>query len=109
MNATAQESQKLLTEAIQKQMIILGSEITLTKAHNVPGLTIAEDGTVTSLNGNVGEIITRFLEQFRELSAPLVKKTMQPLLSIVTAASSPSPTNTMPIALNQIPTVQNKK
>ena len=89
MNATAQESQKLLTEAIQKQMLILGPEITLLKARSIPGLNINDDGTVTSLAGNTSEIITHFLEQFRELSSPLVKKTMQPLLNIV---SAPAPT-----------------
>jgi hypothetical protein len=79
----------LLTEAIKKQMTILGPEITLLKVRNVGGLTLAEDGTVTAIAGNLGEIITRFLEQFRELSSPLVKKTMQPLLSTINATPLP--------------------
>ena len=105
MNATAQESQKLLTEAIQKQMLILGPEITLLKARAISGLNISEDGTVTSIVGNVGEIVTHFLEQFRELSSPLVKKTMQQLLSTVAAAPPPA---TTPATLNQSILNQNK-
>ncbi|MCL5970424.1 MAG: arginine--tRNA ligase, partial [Patescibacteria group bacterium] len=34
---------KLLTEVIQKQMVILGPSITLTKARNVKGLTVSDD------------------------------------------------------------------
>ena len=83
MSDTAQDFQKLLTEAIRKQMIILGPQITLVKAHNVPGMTVSDDGTVVSLSGNPSDVVTQFLEQFREISAPLLKKTMKPLLSTV--------------------------
>jgi hypothetical protein len=85
---SAQDAQKLLTEMIRKQIIILGPQITLLKAHNVSGMTVSTDGTVTQVSGNPGEVITRFLEQFRELSSPLVKKTMKPLLSTVGPSSS---------------------
>jgi hypothetical protein len=103
MNATAQESQQLLTEAIQKQMLILGTEITLLKVRNVAGLVVKDDGTVSSISGNMGEIVTHFLEQFRELSSPLVKKTMQPLLSTMSTVPTPPtspPTSSQPI-INQ--------
>jgi hypothetical protein len=78
---SAQFYQKLLTEAIRKQIIILGPQITLVKTRNIPGLIVSEDGSVVSLGEKPIDTVTRFLEQFRELSAPLVKKTMQPLLS----------------------------
>ncbi len=83
MSDAAQLYQKLLTDAIRKQMIILGSQITLVKLHNIPNLTVTEDGTVASLGTKPEETVTQFLEEFRELSAPLVKKTMQPLLSAI--------------------------
>lgn len=103
MNATAQESQQLLTEAIQKQMLILGAEITLFKARNVTGLTVKDDGTVSAISGNVGEIITHFLEEFRGLSSPLVKMTMRPLLSTMNAAPVLAPAqNSQPVP-NQNP------
>ena len=81
-------------------MIILGNAITLTKARHVPGLTITDDGTVTATSPNPQNDITLFLEQFRDISTPLVKKTMQPLLSAVTPAMqatqppAPKPENT---------------
>jgi hypothetical protein len=88
MSDTVQDAQKLLTDTIRKQMTILGPQITLLKAHNVTGLTIKNDGSVTAVSGNPGEVITRFLEQFRDLSSPLVKKTMKPLLSAVSTPLS---------------------
>ena len=91
MSDTAQDFQKLLTEAIRKQMIILGPQITLVKAHNVPGMTVSDDGTVVSLSGNPSDVVTQFLEQFREISAPLLKKTMKPLLSTVGTTASETP------------------
>ena len=75
--------QKLLTDAIRKQIVILGPQITFLKTRNVPGLTVTDDGTVSALTGNPEATITRFLEEFRELSSPLVKKIMQPLLSTI--------------------------
>src|SRR5471030_1659445 len=76
-----QEYQKLLTEVIKKQIVILGPAITLAKARNVQGLTISDDGTVTALNGNPQLITQQLVEQFMELSGLIVKKTMEPLLA----------------------------
>lgn len=87
--------QKLLSEVIKKQIVILGPDITLTKARNVAGLTIADDGSVTQITGNPGEITQKLIEQFMELSGLIVKKTMEPLLAIfpdgITVVSPPPP------------------
>ena len=91
MSDTAQDFQKLLTDTIRKQMLILGSQVTLTTVHNVPGLTVSDDGTVSAIS-DPQTVITKFVEQFRDLSAPLVKKTMQPLLSSITPVQAQSAT-----------------
>lgn len=75
------DHQKLLTEVIKKQIIILGPDITLAKARNVPGLTVADDGTVTQISGDPKEVTQKLIEQFMELSGLIVKKTMEPLLA----------------------------
>ena len=72
---------KLLTEVIQKQMVILGPSITLAKARNVKGLTVAEDGTVVNMEGQPQALIQGLIDQFMQLSGLIVKKTMEPLLS----------------------------
>jgi hypothetical protein len=73
---------KLLTEVLQKQMIILGPTIALAKARNVKGLTVADDGTVTNIEGQPQELIQGLIDQFVQLSGLIVKKTMEPLLSV---------------------------
>lgn len=73
--------QKLLTDVIKKQIVILGPDITLAKARNVKGLTITDDGTVTAIAGNPQLITQQLVEQFMELSGLIVKKTMEPLLA----------------------------
>jgi hypothetical protein len=81
MQQTDQEYQKLLTEVIKKQIIILGPAITLVKARNVKGLTVTEDGTVTAISGNPQELTQQLIDQFMELSGLIVKKTMEPILA----------------------------
>jgi hypothetical protein len=73
---------KLLTEVIQKQMVILGPSIALAKARNVKGLTVGDDGTVVNIDGQPQELIQGLIDQFVQLSGLIVKKTMEPLLSV---------------------------
>lgn len=77
-----QDYKQLLTEVIKKQIVILGPDITLSKARNVKGLTVADDGTVTAVEGNPQEVIQSLIDQFVQLSGLIVKKTMEPLLSL---------------------------
>jgi hypothetical protein len=95
---------KLLTEVIQKQMVILGPSITLAKARNVKGLTVADDGTVVNINGQPQELIQGLIDQFVQLSGLIVKKTMEPLLSMypdgveetISGVVPPPPVNPQP-------------
>jgi hypothetical protein len=77
-----QDYKKLLSDVIKKQMVILGPAITLAKARNVKGLIVADDGTVTDMQGPPQELIQNLIEQFVQLSGLIVKKTMEPLLSV---------------------------
>jgi hypothetical protein len=72
---------KLLTEVIQKQMVILGPSISLAKARNVKGLVVDDNGTVTNIQGPPQLLIQGLIDQFVQLSGLIVKKTMEPLLS----------------------------
>lgn len=73
--------QKLLTDVIKNQIIVLGPAISLAKARNVKGLTVSEDGTVTAISGNPRELIQQLIDQFMDISALIVKKTIEPILS----------------------------
>ena len=79
---SSSDYKQLLTDVIKKQIVILGPDITLSKARNVKGLTVADDGTVTDVAGNQQEIIQSLIDQFVQLSGLIVKKTMEPLLTL---------------------------
>lgn len=98
-----QDYKKLLTDVIKKQMVILGPQITLAKARNVKGLTVADDGTVTDMQGPAQELIQSLIDQFVQLSGLIVKKTMEPLLSVypdgakaITGETAPSQPQVIP-------------
>ena len=93
MNPT-QDSKQLLTAVIKKQIIILGPDITLAKARNVPGLVVADDGTVTDLSGDPQQITQKLIDQFVQLSGEIVRKTMEPLLNANQTPTPPPPTVT---------------
>lgn len=95
---TNTDYKKLLTEVIQKQIVILGPSITLAKARNVKGLTVSDDGTVIDMQGSPQELIQSLIDQFVQLSGLIVKKTMEPLLSaypdgskIIDQSTTPQP------------------
>lgn len=91
MNTSTTDYQKVLTEVLQKQIVILGPAITLAKARNVTGLQVADDGKVLSMEGDGHALSVKLLEQFRELSPLLVKKTMRPLLSAILYSPNAQP------------------
>lgn len=103
---SAQDYQNLLTEVIKKQIVILGPDITLSKARNVKGLTVLDDGTVTEVTGSPQEVTQALIDQFVQLSGLIVKKTMEPLL-LGTASPAPSPVQTPPaVPPTGVPPVQ---
>lgn len=107
MQQADQHYQKLLTEVIKKQILILGPAISLAKARNVKGLTISEDGTVTAISGNPQELIQQLINQFMELSNLIVKKTIEPILAsypgLILSIQTPTVTPTPPINTPPLP------
>ena len=71
----------LLTEIIQKQVVILGPDIAISQARNVPGLKVSDDGTVTEIGDNPQKIIQELINEYVSLSGLIVKKAMEPLLA----------------------------
>lgn len=104
INATpSTDYKKVISDVIKKQIVILGPAITIAKARNVKGLTVADDGTVTDIQGPPQEIIQSLIDQFIQLSGLIVRKTMEPLL-----ANYPDGINSAaPNVGQQAPPVQN--
>lgn len=82
MNQNVQDYKQLLSEVIKKQIVILGPDITLVKARNIPGLIVADDGTVTDIAGDPQQMTQKLIDQFVQLSGEIVRKTMEPLLML---------------------------
>lgn len=97
--------EKLLTEVVQKQMALLGPKIALTTARNVSGITVNDQGVVTELSGDHQVLTQQLVEQFMALSGLIVKKTLEPLLSV----HESSPYQTPPQAVQNTPVPNNNQ
>jgi len=75
-----EEFKKLIEEIIQKQIVILGPDITLIKVRNVSSLKVDDTGHITALSGDPREALKSVIEEFVALSGQIVKKTIEPLL-----------------------------
>lgn len=107
MNNQQQDYKQLLSQVIKKQIVILGPDITLAKARNVQGLVVADDGSVTDITGDPQQITQKLIDQFVMLSGEIVRKTMEPLLSMNQNQTIPSqpPANTPSPAVTPEPAV----
>lgn len=81
MAQNSPDQKQLLTEIIQKQIVILGPDIALIKARNVAEIEVADDGTVTNVKGDPNIVLQKLIDEYVALSGLIVKKTMEPLLA----------------------------
>ncbi|MCL5008919.1 MAG: hypothetical protein M1400_01095 [Patescibacteria group bacterium] len=75
-----EEYTKMLTDLIQKQMLVLGPKIALDKAKKVAGLSVAEDGRVLSMAGDAQMILKGVANEYMALSGQIAKMTLDTLL-----------------------------
>jgi len=75
-----EDYKRVITEVIQKQMVILGPDIALLKARNVGGISVGGDGIVTNLDGDPSVLLQKLIDEYVSLSGLIVKKAMEPLL-----------------------------
>ena len=73
MELSKEDYKNIITEIIKKQAIILGPQIAVLKARNVAGITVMDDGLVTSINGSEQEILQKLIDQYVSLSGEIVK------------------------------------
>ena len=74
------DTKQILSKVIKQQILILGPDIALLKARNVPGLKVSESGDVTEVKGNPREALKSLVDEYVALSGLIVKKTLEPLL-----------------------------
>jgi len=71
----------LITEIIRKQMDILGAEIAISKARNVTGLKLRDDGEVSGISGDPEDILQKLVDQYIALSGEIVKNILGPVFA----------------------------
>lgn len=95
MPPAQQDYKTIFTQLIKKQILILGPDITIAKAKNVPGIEIDAQGNVTNITGDPQIVLQNLINQFVELSGLIVKKTMESILTSEVAemvsAQTPAP------------------
>lgn len=71
---------KMLTDLIQKQMVVLGPNIALDKAKKVPGLKVADDGQVLDMDGDPQMVLKGVANEYMTLSGQIAQMTLNSLL-----------------------------
>lgn len=71
----------LINEIVAKQILILGPDIVLLKARNVPGLSISDEGVVQDLRGNPQDILQHLIDQYIALSGEIVRNILNPVFA----------------------------
>lgn len=70
-----------MTEIIQKQIAILGPDIALHKAEQIPGLKLDKTGKVMGVSGSEQEILQALIDRYIELSGQIVKNILSPVFA----------------------------
>jgi hypothetical protein len=75
-----EEYGKMLTDLIQKQMVVLGPNIALDKARKVAGLKVSDDGAVLEVTGDPQMVLKGVANEYMALSGQIVQMTLNSLL-----------------------------
>ena len=75
-----EEYKNMLTDLIQKQMVVLGPNIALDKAKKIPGLKVTNDGTVLDMDGDPQLVLKGVANEYMTLSGQIAQMTLNTLL-----------------------------
>lgn len=70
----------MLTDLIQKQMVILGPNIALDKARKIAGIKIADDGAVLDISGDPQMVLKGVANEYMQLSGQIAQMTLNSLV-----------------------------
>ena len=75
-----EEYKQILTDLIQKQMVVLGPNIALDKARKAVGLKMADDGTVMDIVGDPQMVLKGVANEYMQLSGQIAQMTLNSLV-----------------------------
>lgn len=73
MEPSKDDYKQMLTEIIKKQIVILGPQIAVLKARNVPGLKVSDSGEVTDVLDSEQVVLQKLIDIYVALSGEIVK------------------------------------
>jgi len=73
MEPSKDDYKQMLTEIIKKQIVILGPQIAVLKARNVPGLKVSDSGEVTDVSDSEQVVLQKLIDIYVALSGEIVK------------------------------------
>ena len=74
--ANSEDYKNLINDIIARQTIILGPDIVLLKARNVPGLRLNDQGSVEDISGDPQKVLENLVNEYIALSGAIVKTTL---------------------------------
>lgn len=80
METQKEDYTKMLTDLIQKQMVILGPNIALDKARKVPGIVLGEQGQVLEITADPHLVLKGVANEYLTLSGQIAQMTLDILL-----------------------------
>lgn len=75
-----EQYKKMLTDLVQKQMVVLGPNIALDKARKVPGLKVSDDGTVMDIAADPQMVLKGVANEYMQLSGQIAQMTLNSLV-----------------------------
>jgi hypothetical protein len=75
------EYKNMMTELIQKQVVMLGPSVALGKAKKVNGLTLNDKGNVIDISGDPAQVLKDLAQGYMEISSQIAQNTIETLLS----------------------------
>lgn len=72
---------QVLTDLIKKQMVMLGPNVALGQARKVAGLTVGDDGTVQSVQGDPQQVLSAVAKQYMALSGQIAQMTLESIIA----------------------------
>ncbi len=77
--ASPDDYKNLINDILAKQAVILGQDVVMLKAKNVPGLTVSSDCKVQSIVGDPQVILQKLVDEYIALSGQIVKNILSPV------------------------------
>lgn len=79
--ANETDYKNLIDDIIAKQTLILGPDIVMIKARNIPGLKFSASGKVESIDGDPQMVLQNLINEYIALSGQIVKNILIPVFA----------------------------